>query len=351
MDQINEVIFEIAEVITHPKNDHTYEYIEDSNSADFNAMDTFTIAVRTYTDYYNNQVIFAKPANTNIKQIPLIGEHVLIFSTTNTDSTTDVWSPQWYYFPVIGLRSNMNENGLPGISDSLTDEEIQNLPRGNTFKKRNVSALQPYEGDLLIEGRWGNRIRLGSTIVGNSQWMHTNKWSSTGDSGDPIIILSNSTVAESGNNFTIENASLDNSSFYLTSTQAISELLLGSPNKRNPLRCNYPSESQFAQSQFIGIADRIILKANTDIAVIDSPKAIILNTTGEVKLGNDEANESMVHGDVLLNVLQQILNQLNKPIQCGTMTGTFIDKSNIINAQQLLQKLLSSKYFLEKNTY
>ena len=29
MDQINEVIFEIAEVITHPKNDHTYEYIED----------------------------------------------------------------------------------------------------------------------------------------------------------------------------------------------------------------------------------------------------------------------------------------------------------------------------------
>jgi hypothetical protein len=59
----------------------------------------------------------------------------------------------------------------------------------------------------------------------------------------------------------------------------------------------------------------------------------------------------MVHGDVLLTVLQKILNQLNSPIQCGTMVGTFIDKSNTVAAQKLLQKLLSSTYFINKNTY
>jgi hypothetical protein len=56
----------------------------------------------------------------------------------------------------------------------------------------------------------------------------------------------------------------------------------------------------------------------------------------------------MVHGDVLLNVLQKILNQLNIPIQCGTMSGTFLDRSNITAAQRELQKLLSKKYYIKK---
>jgi hypothetical protein len=108
------------------------------------------------------------------------------------------------------------------------------------------------------------------------------------------------------------------------------------------------AESLFDKSQFIGIADRVILKAKTDIAIIDSPKAIILNTTGEIKLGSDTADQSMVHGDVLLQVLQKILNQLSTPIQCGTMSGTFLDRSNITSAQQDLQNLLSQKYYINK---
>jgi hypothetical protein len=56
----------------------------------------------------------------------------------------------------------------------------------------------------------------------------------------------------------------------------------------------------------------------------------------------------MVHGDVLLNVMQKILNQLSSPIQCGTMVGTFVDRSNIAAAQQQLKNLLSQKYYLTK---
>jgi hypothetical protein len=104
----------------------------------------------------------------------------------------------------------------------------------------------------------------------------------------------------------------------------------------------------FNGPQFIGVADRIILRAKRDIAVIDSQKGIILNTTGEIKLGSDGADQSMVHGDVLLQVLQKILNQLNTPIQCGTMSGTFLDRSNITSAQQDLQNLLSQKYYINK---
>jgi hypothetical protein len=171
-------------------------------------------------------------------------------------------------------------------------------------------------------------------------------WTGT-KSGDPVILLSNSRESEAGKKFVVENIDLDYSSVYLTSTQKIPNLLLGESNSRNPIN-RYESESQFSRSQFLGVADRVILKSKTDIAVIDSPVAIILNTTGEIKLGNDEASSNMVHGDVLLKIMQKILSQLNSPIQCGTMVGTFIDKSSINTAQRELKNLLSQKYYLSK---
>ena len=125
-------------------------------------------------------------------------------------------------------------------------------------------------------------------------------------------------------------------------------MLLGDTLNKNPLSCYLPAESQFDKSQFIGTADRVILKAKTDIAIIDSPKAIVLNTSGEIKLGSDTADQPMVHGDVLLTVLQKILNQLNTSIECGTMLGKFTDRSNIDLAQLELNNLLSQKYYINK---
>jgi hypothetical protein len=204
--------------------------------------------------------------------------------------------------------------------------------------------MQPYEGDILVEGRFGNSIRLGSSIKGGDYSIQP-KYS--GVNGEPIIILSNGKQYKK-NSYIVEDIVSDASSIYLTSTQTIPTLTLGDKNSPNSLSCFLPNESQFAKSQFIGTADRVILKAKTDIVVIDSPRAIILNTSGDIKLGNDEAASNMVHGDVLLSVLQKILSQLSAPIQCGTMVGTFIDQSNRVAAQQELKNLLSQKYYLSK---
>jgi hypothetical protein len=247
---------------------------------------------------------------------------------------------------------------LPGVTGG-SQQDIDNSKPGKNFENRIVSPLQPYEGDVLFEGRWGNSIRFSSTIDLNGEqtqysvpvpWKGTQPAGSRIGQGQPIIVLSNGRGGFANKKFVAEDIQNDASSLYLTSTQKLPNLVLGTANNKNSLS-KYSSESEFSKSQFIGVADRILLKAKNDIAVIDSPTGIVLNTTGEVKLGSDSANESMVHGDVLLNVLQKILNQLNSPIQCGTMTGTFIDKSNALSAQQQLQDLLSSKYFINKNTY
>lgn len=288
--------------------------------------------------------ISAKPADLNNTKIPLNGEHVLVFQGYRSDSNFDQQRTEWYYLNTLSISSNVNLNSIPGILDKSRID----TPPGNTFNERVISNLQLFEGDVITQGRWGNSIRFSSTIkTDNVKLEKQPNW--TGDNaGDPIIVISNGRKNEE--QFETEQFT-DAASLYLTSTQNFPALYLGSDNEKNPLTCFSPNESAFKQSQFIGIADRIILKAKTDIAVIDSPRGIVLNTKGEIKLGNDDAKQSMVHGDILLETLQAILNQLRTPIQCGTMTGTFLNTSQIDRAQKKLQELLSSKYFLSKETY
>jgi hypothetical protein len=316
------VTFHVGEVVSVPES-VTYQYV---------AENQFEIFVKTYTNYYDQQIVRAIPFNTNTKQIPLIGEHVLLVGGLTPENTADTHYVKWYYVSSFSLNSSVNANLLQGVStiDVANTQEL-------SFQEKEISPLQPFQGDSLIEGRFGNSIRLSSTVKGGKYSLRPS-WDSS-QNGDPIIILSNGRQYKK-DSYTIESINQDASSLYLTSTQQINSLQL----TKNLTVHNAP----FNGPQFIGVADRIILRAKRDIAVIDSQKGIILNTTGEIKLGSDGADQSMVHGDVLLQVLQKILNQLNTPIQCGTMSGTFLDRSNIAAAQQDLQNLLSQKYYINK---
>ena len=326
---MDNVQFHIGEVVANPDS-KTYIYGDSNN---------YEITVKTYTDFYNRQSVRAIPLNSNIKQIPLVGEHVLLVRGLSAENTAETSYPQWYYVASFSLNSNINANLLKGVAPTNNPY----VPK-TSFIESAISPMQPYEGDILVEGRFSNSIRLGSSIKGGDYSIQP-KYS--GANGAPIIILSNGKQYKK-NSYIVEDIVSDASSIYLTSTQTIPTLTLGDKNSPNSLSCFLPNESQFAKSQFIGTADRVILKAKTDIVVIDSPRAIILNTSGDIKLGNDEAASNMVHGDVLLSVLQKILGQLSAPIQCGTMVGTFIDQSNRIAAQQELKNLLSQKYYLSK---
>ena len=281
-----------------------------------------------------------KPANNNIKQIPIKGEQVLVFRGYDQNSSFFNKTPQWYYLSTISVQTSINNNILPVNtiqSTFVSDEE---------YIPVNISPLQPYSGDLLIEGRWGNSIRLGSTSdPASSKYSVTPNWA--GDTKtDPIIVLSNNIKHRDQTKFRVEDVTTDASALYLTSTQKIKNLVLN-----NTLSCFRPGESEYSKSQFIGIGSRIVLKATSDIVVIDSPVGIILGTEGELRIGNDEADESMVHGNVLVETLQYIINQMQAPIVAGSSLGKFMDYTNANKAQKKLQSLLSSKYFIKKNTY
>ncbi|CAB4155172.1 hypothetical protein UFOVP1307_32 [uncultured Caudovirales phage] len=329
--------FDVAEVLAYDK---TYQYIASGSDSTVNEL--FALRVRSCSTYYNNEEFIVKPSNINLKQIPLVGEFVLIYRTFNQQSSAITRREQWYYVTSVDLHSSINENMLPGVSEVTPQEQIDSTKPGYTFNRKSISPVQPYEGDFLLEGRWGNSIRFGSTVdYAKGKYTVPGTWNGL-NPGDPIIILSNGRNNKPNKQFVVEDIVSDDASLYLTSTQVIDNLKLSKDLNIHPIN--------YVGSQFIGVADRVILQAKKDIAVIDSEVAIVLNTPGEVYIGGEDASENLVHGKVLASILQKILAQLESTIQCGTMMGSFLDTSAIASASIELRELQNSKYFITKNT-
>ena len=343
----NSVEFGLAEVVEIY--DKTYKWIPADASSKLDRSttdDLFSISVRSYNEE-EQQPFVARPANPNVKQIPLIGEHVLVFRSINQESTTDKKRGQWYYFPAISLQSGINNNSLPGVARNRGDdvnevpEDIAKIVGSEKFDEKIVSPLQPYEGDVLIEGRFGNSIRLGSTGKNDSERYTKERNYSGTNSTDPIIILSNGQLNKKNKEFVVESFEDDQASLYLTSTQQISD---------NGIQLDFNKHtavSEFNTSQLIGSADRIILNSKSDSVILNSSNRISLIATEGVRIGSDNASEPMILGDKLESVLIKILDI----IQAGGINSagktTPIRIADIQTLRTTINEIRSNKHFLD----
>ena len=343
----NTVTFKFAEVVN--TYDDTYKYLDNTNSDNL-----FVVEVQTYGEL-ETRTLKARPSNPNIKQIPLIGEQVIIFSALQQQSTNDIKEIQWYYLPAYSIQSAINNNAIPGLADiegySDTPPNLSDFSLGKTFTEKIVSPLQPYEGDILIEGRFSNSIRLGSTVKTNKTQDEVQKnytlqpnWS--GDiSTDPIIILSNAHEDKPGKAFTVESFETDHSSLYLTSNQQIHTLSLSKPINKST------SISDFKLSQLIGDAERIILRAKSDAIILDSPLRITLNSA-DVRIGGDTAKHPLVKGDQLKEVLLELIRIIiagvvYKPAGIKS-TPAPKELNKLLNMIGDLNKINSNNHYLDK---
>ncbi|NBQ96895.1 MAG: hypothetical protein EBU12_01430 [Microbacteriaceae bacterium] len=326
----NPIRMYIGEVIAEPS---TLTYKQNINNTKKNKI--YEIRCNLISNDVTKNPCTAYPANINIQKIPLIGEYVLLFQAYSDDSRYTSKKPNWYYLSDISILTNLNNNSVPGISG----ESFENSSIGATFEEQSINSLQPYEGDILIQGRFGNNIRIGSTVTNSNTYDRQPTWTSN-NNGDPIIILSTN-KNRNNTSFSIEHVETDLASLYLTSTQHLNELKITKP---------LTIHNVFNGSQMVGIADRIILRAKTDIAVIDSQEGIVLNTPNNIYIGGEEANQPLVHGDVLLDILNKIIDHIEfVQIECGELIGGFKSKDSIKTAREKLSDLLSSKYRMEFN--
>ena len=198
----------------------------------------------------------ALPLDTNFKKLPLVNEIVFIIAGPSTrileDGNTD--AIDFYYINSVSLWNSNHTNALPSLAfnqssttdnvsisdvdkgiENNTDDKAKELSLGKTFKENGrIKNLYPNEGDVIIEGRFGNSIRFGSTAKQpDSSKEVQSPWSTEGQNGLPITIIRNgqSKADLDFNNWfpTYEDIQNDDSSIYMTSGQTI-PVTLGSTN-------------------------------------------------------------------------------------------------------------------------
>ena len=281
----------------------------------------------------------AKPLDPTFRSFPLINEIVYILALPNTDigefSTTKIQ----YYISTVGLWNHPHHNAFPQNSNILppsqqkdyvqtqlgsvrrvTDQSTE-IFLGATFVERgNIHPLLPFEGDKIIEGRWGNSMRLGSTVKNTP-----NTWSSTGENGDPITIIRNGQGNQTDEGWvpTIEDINNDDTSIYFTSTQKIP--LEASSTSYSSYSSNPPTTpNEYAGRQLLLNSGRLVFNSTEDHILLSSIKTVNINAingfnvdspqsviqSNSVLLGGINAVEPVLKGDTTINILVDLVNQL-----------------------------------------
>ncbi len=162
--------------------------------------------------------VVAYPADMNMVKYPIPGELVQLVVGLQSQTRKSKFTSTYYYISVFATNRSITFNSDPYIGRTLPaniaeltyftpdyesrfERKIQSLDSfitkkdiGNVIKDKPL--LRPSEGDIIIQGRFGSRVRLGSTSVAVDLLSLLedgvpNEWSERGGAaGDPIVILS-----------------------------------------------------------------------------------------------------------------------------------------------------------------
>jgi len=156
----------------------------------------------------------AYPLSSNLTSLPLLNEIVLIIPN---NAPTDTRAPLYFYLSALNLFNTGVYNPNSSEIDIIGENGELNLGYGlseEIIGKINKLLVSP--GDFLLEGRFGNTIRLGNSNGETTPWVQPNN-----DINSPITIIRNGQRTTDNKNPIFEDINLDNSSIYLTKGQTI----------------------------------------------------------------------------------------------------------------------------------
>lgn len=286
---------------------------------------------------------FALPLLPNINHYPIEQELVTILSVGGLNTNISTANTTFYYLPPINSWTSTHINAVPNevsSTDSSPDSQKKSyieVNEGSTSKasptfsntllfkygikeRRDIRPLLPQPGDVSLEGRWGQSIRLGST----NRSAIKNTWSSVGSEGDPLIIIRNNQYQDSAKPWIplSEDINKDGSSIYFTSTQKIN---ISTKNfKTTSFSQNPPTfPSEYTDNQIILASDRLLFSSNKDSVLITSGQDIHCSSLNfnidcsnsvisakKINLGGKDNIQPVLKGDDTVDTLNKLLIQL-----------------------------------------
>lgn len=287
----------------------------------------------------------AKPFFSNIKNYPLQNELVFLVLLSDSDINNTVSSTAAYYLSPINIWGHPNHNAIPdletlkrellpsnvkqdyplteaGVVVRRVEDTGTDITLGKTFKEsQTVHPLRYIEGDVQIEGRFGQSLNLTSNT--NTQSPVTVLRTGQKNSTEPPWVPLEESINEDSN------------------------ILLQSVDKALPVSIRYAgkgmSQTQvssmdtYKDPQTLINSDRVTILAKRDSAVIHSEKlssvtsnnniyieaknlAVIDSTN--IKIGGSQSQESVILGDTFMNDLQKLLTKIGSAtIQLSTVLG------------------------------
>ena len=285
---------------------------------------------------------FAKPLFPNNSNIPLKNEIIYIVGLPSSNVQSSPNAIINYYFQAVNVWSSTHHNAIPDpiLGETIPESQTQDYEQtsagnvrrvtdgsteidlGKDFKEKlSIRNLQPFTGDLIYQGRWGQSLRFSSTLKESSI---SNPWSDVGEDGDAITIIKNGQHEEDSDPWVpqIEDINEDKSSIYLTTTQKI-PIEVSSKNYKS-YQSQPETPATFVGEQIILNSGRLLFNSKTDSILLSSKDSINLNSinsvnidapvsvlnSGEIYLGDKNAFESVILGDKFLSDLQKVLLSL-----------------------------------------
>jgi len=310
--------------------DDTHEEFEEYGG--WNGIGTiFYEDVRTPGREENSKNI-AIPLYSNSKLYPLINEIVPLIFLYSWDAQSNTSIRQAYYLPSINVWNSQHHNALPSpelqsakkstrdyensIEGSERDvrrvyDDSTDIDLGEGFNEQiNTHPLKVFAGDNLIEGRWGNSIRFGSSILNNVNY--------------PITIIRNgqpSNIDSEGWIPITENINEDKSLIYLTDNQKLDIEVASKAYKSYNEAPIAPKEYQ--ENQIILNSGRLLLNAKSSDILLASNKSINLNSVnsvnidtkdfniqGTTRIGGPNVEQPLLRGDAMVDELNSLIDNL-----------------------------------------
>jgi len=313
--------------------------LKDDNSNSVNS-------IGVHVENIPNKLITAYPYDSNIKKVPLMGEAVLLVKSHDGSSkpTNKTSNTRYYYLNPISLQNSIHNNALPGSKTiKVVDRnlEYQSTQTGNPNTSRlksnkynlgngfvevsGINQLQPFIGDVIIEGRFGHSLRFGYTPK-NSDTTLRPSWKSA-KVEEPIIILSNGRKSSKGSNkYTIEDVNDDLSSIWLTSSQNLPI------STAQSLALGVIPQKSFNKPTILINSDRIILNSKSDYIILSAKKSVNISTP------NWAADMDKMF-TILESVIQQLADLVSAKATFATGAGPTGVATNLPQVQKLLADL------------
>ena len=271
--------------------------------------------------------VYLKPLNPNMYSVPAVGEIVVGVK----------YLGEFFYTTIINIHGNNNFNQVPNVSLLNTKGTPPTIAPGKKLTRdKTARRVVPQEGDVLIEGRFKNHIKLGSNIINEEESPNIhivaghllngdsdpteNKWREANENYEKQL---EKPFKDDGSKKNIREKPLfsdldkDASSIYLTTKE---ELFVTPPFKSQFEDAVPP----YTDQTILINSDKIILNAqNTGNIVLSSVKNVIVSSKEEViietpklTIGGDGAEENIVLGKKLLEALNDIVTILESGLVC-----------------------------------